>query len=688
MKRSEQILHIVVYVVISLILILSHSSWAQRPQSREVRWLRVGALHSTFAIEGAETEMHRTGQTNEQCDGLRWPADIRYQDNIAAKSLWIGTTDYKDPVSGESYKYKVIAAGTRTTNILNEIMPVEFKMIGRFQSPKVYVDGLTATDQAVNDVLDEENPDLVPDRLIYHKLHTSLGITVTRKLMAFAQENHDNYYIYEYVFKNTGIIDLKNTKLERTLTGCIFHFQYRYAFAKEASLRRYLPGDNIRWGKNCVNQVVGINPLDQNFEFRAQYSWFGHHSQSTVDDWGCPNYNSGGALGAPHYVGTVTLHADKSAQDNSDDPYQPKTTMYLASDGPVQLNNQYDPIQMTLKYQYMSMGHPAKTHADEVGDGFADLWTGDAGGIAQGQGFGPYDLAYGDSVRIILAEGVKGLSRAKSLEVGDNWFKNNGPFTLPDGSTTTDRDLYKKQWVLTGVDSLFLTFRRALANYASGYKIPVPPPPPDRFEVKSGGDRISLEWSNNAASAPHFNGYRLYRAEQRPDTLYTKLFECDAANLVTSYTDTTPAPRVKYYYYIQSKDDGSQNDVFPGRPLCSSRFYTMTNTGAMLLRPAGKSLSDIRVVPNPYHIRARNIQYGDISGADQISFVGLPPVCTIKIYTERGDLVDTLDHTNTSGDEVWYSLTSSDQIIVSGLYIAVIESPKGEKAFVKFVIIR
>jgi hypothetical protein len=83
------------------------------------------------------------------------------------------------------------------------------------------------------------------------------------------------------------------------------------------------------------------------------------------------------------------------------------------------------------------------------------------------------------------------------------------------------------------------------------------------------------------------------------------------------------------------------------------------------------------------------MQFGTYEQADQIAFYGLPPVCTIKIYTERGDLIQTLNHTNTAGDELWMdSSTSSRQVVVSGLYIAVFETPDGKKAFRKIVIIR
>jgi hypothetical protein len=126
-----------------------------------------------------------------------------------------------------------------------------------------------------------------------------------------------------------------------------------------------------------------------------------------------------------------------------------------------------------------------------------------------------------------------------------------------------------------------------------------------------------------------------------------------------------------------------------------------------ILSPTGQrsyQLSDIRIVPNPYNIKARNIQFGetDATTLDRLAFYNLPPVCRIKIYTETGDLIETIEHTNGSGDDYWHSLTSSKQVVVSGLYIAYFEVTedyvdentgellytKGNSVFKKFVIIR
>ena len=126
----------------------------------------------------------------------------------------------------------------------------------------------------------------------------------------------------------------------------------------------------------------------------------------------------------------------------------------------------------------------------------------------------------------------------------------------------------------------------------------------------------------------------------------------------------------------------------PGKPLYSSLFWTVTTLPAKLQRAAADFLSELRVVPNPYDIRARSVQFGEDFQYDRIAFYGLPPECSIKIYTERGDMIWEKNHNDGSGDELWDSLTSSGQIIVSGIYIAYFETPEGESVYRKFVVIR
>jgi hypothetical protein len=144
----------------------------------------------------------------------------------------------------------------------------------------------------------------------------------------------------------------------------------------------------------------------------------------------------------------------------------------------------------------------------------------------------------------------------------------------------------------------------------------------------------------------------------------------------------------------------------------SGRYYTQTSEPAYLRRQAGETLADqvdadgniikagIRIVPNPYDIKSRKLQY--IGEDDKIMFLNIPGHCTIRIFTERGDLINQIEHEDGSGDESWNSITSARQVVVSGIYIAHFEVTqdqydpatntllykKGDTAVRKLVIIR
>jgi hypothetical protein len=689
------------YILLGLVLLFS-TTFAE-----ETKWIAIGNLQNWYSNTGAEREVGRRGLTSDQQDGLRWPALYNFQDTQAAKALWIGTTNYNDPLAaGKNFAFKVVHNGPRVLNEQSEFMPVEFKYYGKFEHPNVTVDGVPASNIIADDLVDEIDENLVSDRMLYARVNTGIGVTLTRKIYAFSQQNHDNYFIYDYVFKNTGIIDKEGTVVSQTLTGVVFYFQYRYAPTREIGPYGFgFAPQSTSWGHSTMNDVRGEDPNSSD-PFRAEFSWLGRHSQEAANLIGGPNAAGKGLLGAVQFVGNVVLHADTSPTISDDDPNQPTTTYYLGSDDAITSDNdQFNSSKMTDEYAAMTRGDAAIRHADAVGDGFADVFGGTPGGYSHAQGFGPYTMAPGDSIHIVLAEGVNGLRRELAYSIGAEWL-NGGAFILPNGGTAANADAFKNAWVMTGRDSLFQTFERAIATYQNNLVVPSPPPAPSQFDVNSGGDRITLTWASNAESAPGFVGYKVYRAIQKPDTTYDLIFSCGPGTpnpeIVNEYEDRSPQRGFEYYYYISSFDDGSTNIAHPGVALESSKFFTLTNEPAFLKRPPGKSLSEIRVVPNPFNISAREIQYGITGGANSLKFFNLPPTCRIKIYTERGDLVETIDHLDKSGDEEWKSVTSSRQTVVSGLYIAYIEVldddrdeetgklrfKKGESTFVKFIIIR
>ncbi len=706
MRRSNQLQKIIFMLCFLLMVSYLMPVWSQ-----EVKWIKIGSLHNWFREDGCEPEVGRTGLQADQQDGLRWPAQYRKQDNIAAKALWIGTTNFTDAeqYGGNTYPIKVVHVGPRGWDVEREFIPVTFKMIGRHDHPLVYVDGVSGSELMWDDLVDETDPELPCDRLIYNVVNTSLGITETRKVMAFAQQHHENYYIYEYVFKNTGNVD-KDAEIEKpnqTLENVYFSFQYRYAVSREGADATDL--NSPRWGINTMLDTRGeAKPSDgpqykgdydawlkgntQADSLRCQFAWMGPHSNAAYDLVGGPDVKyKTGRLMSPQFIGVVTLYADKSATDKSDDPLQPKTTTYQQSDDPpTRPNDQFDVARMAEEWKWMTRGHRLPRHAEAVGTGFPDKFEGTPGGFSNLNSYGPYTLGPGDSIRIVLAEGVNGLNRQLCEELGKKWYEaysnpnNTYTFELPNKTTTTNKDEFKNAWVMTGKDSLFKTFGRARRNFNLNYNIELPPPPPDFFEISSGGDRIRLKWSTNAESDPTFAGYRIFRAVAKYDTTYQEIFACGKgtanSGIVNTYDDMTAVRGFSYYYYIASFSKAENGS------LQSSMFWTRTIEPAYLRRAPGEALSEIRVVPNPYNIRLRELQYP--GERDKIMFLNIPGECTIRIYTERGDLIYKIDHNDGSGDEDWNCVTEYGQVIVSGVYIAVFETPAGEREIRKFAVIR
>ena len=698
--------------------------------AQEVKWMSIGDLHNWYSAAGSEIEVGRTGQVSDQQDGLRYPAFYRVQDNQAAKGLWLGASNFYDPVVNKNYDKKVVHAGPRHLDIENETMPVKLTMDGKYDHPNVFVDGDPATNLQYLDYVDNVDPSLESDRKINNIVQTSLGVQMKRTIYAFAHPDHQNYHIQEYVFTNNGCFDKDcNTSYEQTLEGFQVYLQYRYAISREGMVYdgNWLP-QSAAWGHNTMNDVIGENPSspstnDQFYDngeiMRAFFSWQGYHSDASFDNIGGPNAPGEGHLGAAQFAGVVTLHVDTSPSDNSDDIMQPSTTWFITSDDPTTSgNDQYNETKSINEYtNYMTVGHPDQSQAEIVGSSnanqFNDPRTGsNPGGTSQGIGFGPYTLAPGDSIRIVLAEGVAGLSREMCYIVGQNWKNEVHTDVFPSGSDLhahmvsnynrgSGRNLYKNSWVFTGADSIIQTFKRAKYNFElmeSGQSLPETPRPPSLFNVTSGGDRIIIDWTNESESGPGFDGYNLYRLKFKPDTtLFSynvsqgELNPLDASIATVwelspgqnSYEDLSAERGFDYFYFLESFDNGSNDS----KVLNSSKFYTITNKAASLKRPAGERFEDIRVVPNPFHVSARDFQYG-VSAPDRIMFLNIPPVCTIRIFTERGDLIETIEHTDGSGDEAWNSITSSRQLIVSGLYIAHFEDPEGGSTIRKFTVIR
>jgi hypothetical protein len=684
-------------IVLLLVLINTLSIFGQG----RTRWLGVGSVHNWYSEFGCEIEQ---GLVNEQQYGMRWPAINAKMDMQAAKGMWLGAKNFTDAAQfgGNTYLHKVVHIGPRV-NGANEMFPIEFKVFSKQPSPDIPVDGLESFAEAyISNSEMTIDPSLPYDRMIYNVVNTQLGITMKRKIYQFSQEYHDNYIIHDITFVNTGNVD-DDSEIElqgQTVEDFYAFWQFRWAVSANT---RFVIGNGSGWGMNTMIDTRGDGVRDDppNEQYRATFAWHGYWPSREVDydNIGGPIWvpntarqylsatDTVGRLGATQFVGQVTLHADTSPNDPTDDVTQPSTTSWEHSDDNLTSGNDaFNGAKMTEEYErFMARGHNIRHAWDiEPSGNFAiqkaDPGKGTAGGFSNTVGYGPYTLQFGDSIRIVWAEAASGLAYDSTISIGRR-FKNG-----------IISDIEKNELVMTGKDSLMKTFGRAIANFnqGNGFLIPENPFPPNRFDVAGLGDKITLRWEHDG-SGPTIGGYEVYRARGNFDSSYTKIYE--GGPDVLEFDDITATRGVDYYYYVQAvglPTDNTGGALTPaGVPLKSGRFYTQTYDPATLKRPPGEKLTDVRVVPNPYIVSADQSNLLFPARKNRLAFFEIPGNCKIQIFTELGELIREIDHSDGSGDEFWDLNTSSNQLVVSGIYIAVItDRDTGEKHVTKFSVIR
>ncbi len=722
---------------VALVVLCAAAGDARAQWSR--KWLNVGDFHHEYLSGGAEPE-NQAQQWNYP--GLR--TNVR---SNRWKGLWVSALDWTDP-QGKAWPIRTSHIGPRGLGI-GEMFDISHEVISQFDKPRVEVDGLETFQRPV--IVNKVEAAIKADRMVNSVINTSVGVTINRRAMQFAQEYNDDYHVVEYTLTNTGNIDddpeveLPNQKLKQ-----VYLVLLDRPTGNTPSGRGSNFPNSLDWGRYTMNDAVApdINP-QYGADFRAQFSWVGYtQERSQFHTLGNPIwYKVGdnpirddtlGRLGSANFVGTVILHADKYAhkpgEQAPDDIAQPRLMTYLNSDYSdlTTGNDHTDLNKMQLERDFINRGsfrdalaapgsnpHSNPTHAwlvDKTGNFAAsknDPSLGIVGGFGYVNAYGPYDMEPGQEIKIVLAEGAAGLSDHAAYTIGRQ-YKLSGAKddrlieydANKNGVIDANEKLTKNQWVMTARDSLFKLFRMARDNYNSGYALARPPKPPKAFNVRSGNDKITLTWEAFPGENPA-GGWEVWRAANEyygvpgaksiqgafgvPDSarVYSRIATLLAS--AKSFEDPSVQRGISYYYYLQAVGAANTNPVAGtpvGKPLKSSRYYTQTYEPAFLRRPAGNNMDEIVVVPNPYIIGSEaNVRFGDKQ--DKIAFYGLPGAATIKIYTEIGELVTTLNHRDGSSDEFWYLLTSSRQLIASGLYLAVITNDEtGEQVIRKILIVR
>jgi len=108
---------------------------------------------------------------------------------------------------------------------------------------------------------------------------------------------------------------------------------------------------------------------------------------------------------------------------------------------------------------------------------------------------------------------------------------------------------------------------------------------------------------------------------------------------------------------------------------------------------AQSEMSDIYVVPDPYVVatswEAQNyFKFG--RGERKLQFFNLPRICTIRIYSLNGYLVDTIEHSSTADDgmETWDLLSKEGSEISFGTYFYQVDAPDVGSHIGRFSVIK
>lgn len=599
-----------------------------------------------------------------------WPYDSRYFNFSARKNyqeswgVWMGAKNFigvNDTVPQDGF----VACGNFYLS-LNDIVPLLLQKRIRYKYPSVKVNdgsGRIKTESFDNATLVTS---LICDEQIESVWTTSLGMTAQLKTYAYSIEGHRNYIIYDYKFINTGNVD-KNTltkELSNPLNDVWFGFSYSTDIKPKFGGKEL--DDNYEYyGADYDKWVNGDKDSDS---ARVLIVWDGNQGAGNFD----PDPITAEPR-VPGYYGVGILHVDKQAVDDlesgsSDDPAQPKNVSDASG------------LESSASSQIQKMSQGGNKNF--TGYGSENFLI----------SCGPYNIPLNEDVRIVLVQIIDGISREKAKELG---------LKLLSGELTKEE--YENE-ISTGKDSLFKSLNAAKIAMQKRFNLPDPLPPPDSLFVSTGVGRIELRWSASSENAldpdtkvKDFAGYRIYRAPITPDNPWEMIYEMGgkSGNPIThSYVDTTLIMGFDYYYAVTAFDDGTQNYLNPGVSIESSRLASTAYVGTSAAREAQTTKqgfkNNLRVVPNPFNIRSRN--YGNPNDPSSIEnnkllFVGLPEECTIRIFTISGDLVKTIHHTNGLGSEEWNQVSDSNQFIVSGLYIAHVESDLGNE-IIKFVVIR
>ena len=655
-----------------------------------------------------------TGNDKEKTEIFYWPAD-RWQSNMLYQIFNPLVLDTSGIINSAGVK-RAMYIGAGNDALINSGKTDWCREIRRYRPPHIVIDGIQLDPPFTWYVDRTIKSDI---KLEWEDVLNQFGIRSHVEMYGFSNPAHADYFIWKATHKFTG--ELKVPREASVAADTIpdqtirFWWPLAFSFGPSKAGEFLVNGgysfegvdDLDSWFKGASEMPAGARSRDSLY---VAYYWDAKGASTSVypngskDDMGDPD-RTNGYLNSTQICGYTLLYADQSASIKVDDPKQPYAMPHAGINADL-----WGRRDIGLLQTYRGDDSRGRFPLDPMTSlGFTKPDYGPMRFITNG----PYQLtknkALGqyDSVTFVYAVGVGGIGNNYADSIGRAWFANQ----ISDSA--------KDAWVLKGRDSLWKVLDRA--NWAwkrlsAGNSIPAAPPPPD-ISVTSGPDRISVSWSYPDASyfkdavtgVDDWNGWRVHRKrgaylvrdplDQKNGDKWELVFETtDRAQ--TSFIDHNVQRGVDYYYSVTAFDNGTQSlsiadDPQRGQKLESSRMVNRSQLPAVSFLPGLSESGKVRVVPNPSTSAAGSSTgtSGFTGTPNKILFVNLPVKCTLRVFTETGDLVKTFEHYGTA-DQEWNQRTENNQYVSSGIYILVVSESEGlngeklDNQFAKFVIVR
>jgi hypothetical protein len=729
MKKKKRILLILAYcIIIFMITAVMPEAFTQLRNidigvgSLQITLSEVNAGASRFLDYPREYEVY-TSQRCVRGEGILIGAKNFYSRAYYEDGYPNGEKEDKGWVVSNKLKkfdYFIIdATPTLLTDIIHHTVPVQgvFKKYWKYPPTTRIINNEDLSISGWDPALEEVDESIPTEQMGIVQLQTSMGITVTEKAYVLGNPDYDDFAIVEYVFKYTGttpnVDSLGNTiTYNNPIEDCYLGVKYLPVIS-DGDVVPHSGG----WGENTDDWVEYVHN-DNSDLLRVMYGWDGDASATVEDDEGDPLIYSSGVFLSPQYPGVSVLHADKAPDDPTNDTNQPQLS-YVSWGAISAINCLSSGPQgpgMKAVYEIIENGGELTPALDweKWNNNKTEDWmrgTNDPTKQYSSIGslvFGPYQFDnVGDSVRIMLCHTVGTITWKEAIDYGKQWKEGT--------ITTTEKNTILRH----GRDSLFAKvkaikdlFETSIGNYDFSLetllqKVIAPPAWPDSVILSSVTGGCKVDWSE-VDDAVSYRVYRRLKPDfyiEKPETeTYPLVFQCGgtdpgqgvdySSQIVTSWIDNNVVPAQYYWYYVTAiNSDGVE----------SSHFVTRTNPnsddptrgGVTPFEKPPQHLDSVYVVPNPYHCKAVRL-YERID--DMLDFVGLPAACRIRIFSQNGDLIATIDHElqfPPSSSESWEMRTETNQTIASGLYVYVVDECKDHENNIiketkvgKFVVIR